>query len=736
MVESPAIGSRRADGHPPALAVAALLAAALLTFGLAARWTGDAPPATRDALEALLSGGSVAGLWLAAALGFGVTLRKGLGLERRRFPVRTPLVALVLGVAALMILDMLLATLGLLGAAGGLAAWGVVAAGIVLLVRHLRDLERGGEATLRRRVSLPTLVAIAASGPPAGILLLAATSEPGFLWSSEFAGYDALSYHLQLPKEWMMLGRLATLEHNVYSAFPSFVEAAFLHVFLLAGGPAPGAIAAQLLVAFLTLGAAATVGTLAAGACPASTRALGFAVGAAAYLGTPWTVVVGSLAYNDGIVALLLAGCFLLVRPLRGDASWRTPAALGLLAGAACGAKLSAVGFVALPVAIVTVAAAPRRKALALVAFAIAAAVPLVPWLARNAVVTGNPVFPFASGLFGPGWWTPEQAEIFRDAHGPADGVRGGFTRLASQWLAYGLGEAPLDATGAAEPWRPLWSALPVVGLVGVAAMTFARRRRVRANGAILALTVAVQAAFWMAFTHRQSRFLVPSAVPLAIATGALVGRLGRRPAAGARAVIALVAVAYGLAVPAIYSTEGRFTGPLGEVHAPSLFIGGLENLDGRMTVRLLAEEKDPQKQAQLLALAPRAFWTNFWIPQVTGPGTPGHRILLVGEAAPFRIYGDTTYTTVWDRGPLERIAAEPGSDPRTWAARLREQGYRFALIDFAMLDRWAASGWLDTNLAPERMVAFLQTVTTIEAFPNRSLLVDLQPPVAPPAGG
>jgi hypothetical protein len=53
------------------------------------------------------------------------------------------------------------------------------------------------------------------------------------------------------------------------------------------------------------------------------------------------------------------------------------------------------------------------------------------------------------------------------------------------------------------------------------------------------------------------------------------------------------------------------------------------------------------------------------------------------------------------------------------------------------MLDRWAASGWLDPNLAPERMGAFLRSVTVVQTFPNRSLLVDLAPPPPQlPAGG
>jgi hypothetical protein len=52
---------------------------------------------------------------------------------------------------------------------------------------------------------------ILAAAPALAVLLLAACCPPGTLWRSEALGFDVLSYHLQLPREWLAGGRLAPL---------------------------------------------------------------------------------------------------------------------------------------------------------------------------------------------------------------------------------------------------------------------------------------------------------------------------------------------------------------------------------------------------------------------------------------------------------------------------------------------------------------------------------------------
>ena len=54
------------------------------------------------------------------------------------------------------------------------------------------------------------------------MLVVAACAAPGWLWQTEFGGYDAMAYHLQLPREWFEQGRITTSTWNVYSAMPNY----------------------------------------------------------------------------------------------------------------------------------------------------------------------------------------------------------------------------------------------------------------------------------------------------------------------------------------------------------------------------------------------------------------------------------------------------------------------------------------------------------------------------------
>ena len=188
--------------------------------------------------------------WLMGATGFGVWILRwlpeelsvGIGRGSRL------LAAMGLGTATLLWLDSVLGTTGLLSSET--VAWGVLGVGILLLAWAIR--------TSSSRMSigpgdgwLPPLSWAAA--PALAVLLIAACSAPGWLWQTEFGGYDALSYHLQLPREWFIQGRITTPTWNVYGGFPSFVEGAYLHLMVIDGGPLPTAITAQLLQCSLCL---------------------------------------------------------------------------------------------------------------------------------------------------------------------------------------------------------------------------------------------------------------------------------------------------------------------------------------------------------------------------------------------------------------------------------------------------------------------------------------------------
>ncbi|MHC4709341.1 MAG: hypothetical protein ACYTA3_02705, partial [Planctomycetota bacterium] len=481
----------------------------------------DRPSAFAEALWVLFTSVPLALCWLVAAFGYGWPLRRWLLGEGPDWAA----IDMGLGAAFMLVLDAGLGALGILQESGGFGAWVVVLIGFGLVIAQLRRV-------LRPSAMVPWPAWAVA--PAIAVLLLAVCSAPGWLWATEFGGYDALSYHLQLPKEWLALDRITPLDHNVYSYLPGYVEAAYYHLAVLHGDAVASVYACQLLHAGFTLLTAALVGRIA-------WRLGGRTVGAAAaaiVLGTPWTVVAGSLGYNDMVVAFLLATGLLVIQIAPPD-SLRRGAAVGMLAAAACGAKLTAIGFVAVPLGLLMLAAvAPRRWPAPLVGMATAAVICLLPYLVRNWVYSGNPVFPFATGLLGLGHWTQQQAEIWTSGHLPDLGLAGRLGEAWNQLARFGIGPSP-DPT---EPWKPQWSLLPWLAAAGLAVGL--AKPALRSRAWRLGMVLAVQLVFWLALTHIKSRFLLPAVVPaaLVVAVGLEAVAARARPPifAGVLAVVTL----------------------------------------------------------------------------------------------------------------------------------------------------------------------------------------------------
>ena len=78
------------------------------------------------------------------------------------------------------------------------------------------------------------------------MLIVACTIPPGLTWAVEAWGYDVLSYHLELPREWLAIGRMTGLEHNVYSYLPSLAEAGYMLIGAMRGSVYDAIYAAQL----------------------------------------------------------------------------------------------------------------------------------------------------------------------------------------------------------------------------------------------------------------------------------------------------------------------------------------------------------------------------------------------------------------------------------------------------------------------------------------------------------
>jgi hypothetical protein len=409
---------------------------------------------------------------------------------------------------------------------------------------------------------------------------------------------------------------------------------------------------------------------------------------------------------------MLLAGALLLVERERRAA--RLGIAGGLLVAAACGAKLTALGFAALPMAL---AVALRRPRVAPASLAIAVAVGaalLAPWLLRNALATGNPTHPLTAPLVGTlfassdALWTPEQSELFMRGHrSDADALERA-TLLARRWLAFGFGANPNPG----EPWGPLWSLLPIAGLAGLVAL--ARRRA----GALLAALLAAQLLFWLLATHLQSRFLLPTVVPLAIAGSALLAHLAwRRTVAFALVAASLLPLLVFRGERAIPDgTSGRLVG------TPAYLIGGRAFATGDAFASALRGTQDQERQAAILASAPVALFVNHLLPADAG-------ILLVGESRLFHLRRPVVASSVWDRGLFDRVVAEAPDAPEAWTPALLAEGIRYLVLDLEMLERWRASGWLNPDLTPERLARFVERGNVLHRFPNGAILVELTAP-------
>ncbi len=351
-----------------------------------------------------------------------------------------------------------LAALGL-GLAGALNRWTVIAillAGPGMAVRRVVEFAKAGKqvpvlAWLGKPLGGQWL--LLAAGPALGMMTMGASIMPGVLWKPEDPHpYDALEYHLQVPREWYELGRIVELRHNVFSYFPYGAEMQSLVAMHLRGGAWEAMYQCQFFsMAWVALMGLAVYGAVRGAVEDETRRRIAGAAGmevetpskivdevvkdrsrgrilasAATVMAVtlPWMIMLGSVAYTESALAcytaLAVGWCLRGLRDERGR--MRTMALAGLMAGLACGAKYTAIPMVlgGLAISIGIIALATRRllqwwKPLGL--FILLAGAVVSPWLIRNALWTGNPVFPLAMKQLGRGHFDEVQVERFRIAH-------------------------------------------------------------------------------------------------------------------------------------------------------------------------------------------------------------------------------------------------------------------------------------------------------------------------------
>lgn len=448
--------------------------------------------------------------------------------------------------------------------------------------------------------------------------------------------YDALAYHLLGPKEWFLDGRITFLPHNVYTTFPFLAE-----MFALLGMSATDDWFLGGLVGQTVLWSFGPAGGLAVFVLTKrlfGERAAWWAV--LIYLTTPWIYRLSSIPYVEGPLLFFTTVAVDAASRLRSSSRWAAVA--GALAGCAFACKYPGLVTTVAPVAtIIAWQAFRERRPVALLWFAAGVIVVTSPWLIRNTLWTGNPVYPLADSIFSSPYWSHEQAEQFHKAHHSTDFGWGSIQRY--------LVEIPATSD---------WQSGLVFAFAPLALLIPQRRRAV-----LLWLLVAYLFAVFWGLTHRLDRFwlpLEPFAVVLAAAGAAwLTAGLGKTLC---RLLIAVTLV-YNLA----YCTSG-----LCGMHFY------FADLNGQLHSRKMSEPS-------LVLLSDKRFISA------------DANVLFVGYAAVYYSDRPVLYNTVFDKNRLLDLVWDEASgqpaDPGEIRTAFANSGINFVLVDWNWIERYRSPG-------------------------------------------
>ncbi|QDT38539.1 ArnT family glycosyltransferase [Stratiformator vulcanicus] len=482
--------------------------------------------------------------------------------------------------------------------------------------------------------------------------------------------FDVKEYHLGGPKEFFVGGAVTFLPHNAYTSFPFFSEMLSLCAMVLRDDWYRGALAGKLVLA--TFGPLTGLAIYAAGK-----RLFSPATGAVAglfYVSAPWTYRLSVIAYVEGALSFyvamaILSGVVAVIAIREGTAgAWRVSLLLGLISGTAVACKYPGLVQVVIPAGALMIAAVlfarrrfarrrshqpaedtesterPSGRPMRLLTgsvFALGVLLTCGPWLLKNTIETGNPVYPLLFSVLGGADWDPELDAKWGDAHSPPH-----FRPVTLATEAFGI--------AAKNDWQTA-----VVLLFAPLSLLRVREPR---TAILCGLSLYLYLAWWL-LTHRIDRFWVPM-LPALVLLSAVGFETARRSIGNAMPVgMAGIAIAFNLGL--------IFTGICGPAEV-------LADLD--------AARKYSERSSTGIAAVNKLV-------------EPGDRVLLVGEAEIFDARFRPIYNTVFDKNIVEewmgdRSGYQPfgGMDslpPETIAKTLEDQEIKYILVNWSEIARY-----------------------------------------------
>jgi hypothetical protein len=232
--------------------------------------------------------------------------------------------------------------------------------------------------------------------------------------------WDDVAYGAALPRDYAAAGRLFyDADYGAYSAFPANHEALVTASLVLTGDVS----ASQVLNVLLALGLALIAVQLsrALGASRAPSLVAGLLV-----LCAPILIEVAPLSKNDVACAFFQSLAALTLVECLERRGYLSAGLAGAFLGVALGVKYSTLHFALAitPFAVVLLArsAAPGTGLRRVLVWGASVAVFASPWYVRNAVLFGNPLYPFLNDVLGAqNRFTREHSELLRESF---DGIR------------------------------------------------------------------------------------------------------------------------------------------------------------------------------------------------------------------------------------------------------------------------------------------------------------------------
>jgi 4-amino-4-deoxy-L-arabinose transferase-like glycosyltransferase len=497
------------------------------------------------------------------------------------------------------------------------------------------------------------------------LLVVVVLTLPALPTASPF--YDQLHYHLGFPFHWLRAGRIFVFEREVYSFLPA--DMGLLYVYALGTLGPWAAQAIHWSMGLIAVAATGALGSLLGG------RRAGW--WAAAFLAaTPSVMVVSTWAVADlGAAAFGAVACLALLVAVRAKDNRRSRRLVGLsgvFVGVAAGCKVLALATVGIPLCALLFLASPRgwSERLRETGWWLAGATLIfAPWLIRNLAVTGNPFYPFLSGVFA------SPAGSAEAARGIVAGTAGQVDLLAAATLS------TFHPRGDAGPIGPVFVALAPL------AVWAAWRRRRGFTGA-LAVAALLGVVGWASGPLR-GRYLLPVLTFLAVLLGVGWQRLLLRvPRMARAALLALIATVLGWNV-----------------------VDGTTPLELERAACTLGKGSGEALMMRYASYWPAVRFVNRELPR-------NARLLLVGESRSLYLDRDIVVEDP-GRTPLLVELARSATSPAGIADRLRRMGITHVLINRQEARRIAAYDGRGQYFAPldpaaaERLQAFLARCLT-----------------------